>query len=318
MAERLVVLTWLWRQENGRTRYEAHHVNVWRDMIARNLTLPHEIACVTDMPEGIDRRVRIIPPPRDFEGTVIPTWTRGRPQCHRRLAMFRPDAARIFGGDVLVQLDLDIVVCGSLDPLLSGGEDFRIARGTASSRSYNGSAWRIRCGTRTKVFTEFTHDRAVQAGRKHVGSDQSWLNAVLGGKEPTWGPADGLVSWQQRHSLVRATPRLLTFPGAVKPWHLAELGSDQMLIDHYRRDRCGRALVLGYGRSLWPDVERMLARRSDFDAVIASPEAAKHWPGDLLAVADDDAHAERLAEMHGLEPVWCGRQMRGGADALAA
>ncbi len=57
------------------------------------------------------------------------------------------------------------------------------------------------------------------------------------------------------------------------------------------------------------DVAAALER--PFGAVIASPEAAAHWPGELLAVADDDGHAERLAAMHGFVDVtFCGRTER--------
>lgn len=314
MAELLKVLCWLWHQPGGRTYYSDAHVRIWADMVRRNLSLPHTLAVVTDLP-GDYGGIEVIKPPGDFEDVTIPTWTRGRPQCHRRLSMFRPDAAQLFGADRLVQMDLDVVVTDSLDPLLDLEDDFRIARGTSSSRSYNGSLWLIRCGARPRVFTEFTRDRAVAAGRKHVGSDQSWLHHILGSKERTWGVEAGVVSWHSRQSV--PAPRLVTFPGALKPWRLAELGSDATVSQHYRRSPSGRALVLGYGPTLWADVARVMAVGERFRTVIAAPEAAKHWPDPMVMIADDDEHAERLAAMHGLEPVWCGRTT-GGADALAA
>jgi hypothetical protein len=60
----LTVLTWLWLQEGGRTAYRAEHVNAWAAMVRRNLSLPHRIACVTDMPDGIAASIDIIVPPR--------------------------------------------------------------------------------------------------------------------------------------------------------------------------------------------------------------------------------------------------------------
>ncbi|QDZ10527.1 hypothetical protein [Devosia ginsengisoli] len=69
----------------------------------------------------------------------------------------------------------------------------------------------------------------------------------------------------------------------------------------------GRCLILGYGPSLWDDVERALDG-GDFAAVIASPEAAEHWPGEVLAIAYDDDHADRIARSCGFEDTtWCGR-----------
>jgi hypothetical protein len=314
VSEKTVVLCWLWRQEGGRTTYAAHHVNVWADMVRRHLSVPHDLACVTDMPAGIDRRVRIIPPPGDFENVTIPTWSRGRPQCHRRLAIFRPDAAQVFGATRIFQTDLDIVVCDSLDPLVSGKDDIRICAGTAGGRPYNGSLVLLRCGSRPRVYTEFTEKRAIAAGKNHVGSDQSYLLYALGPKERTFRAEDGVVSWMQRHQAKH--PRLITYPGPTKPDALLNIG-EPFVAQHYRREPRGRALVLGYGPMLWEEVAAALDRPHEFDTVIASPEAAAHWPAQVDMVADDDDHAERLAAMHGLEPVWCGRS-EGGAYAVAA
>lgn len=311
----ITVLTWLWAQPGGRTSYGACHVNIWRDMVARNLTLDHEIACVTDMPEGIDPRVRIIRPPREFEDVRIPTWTRGRPQCFRRLSMFRPDAADLFGAERIVCMDLDVVIGGSLDPMFAGCEDFRMARGTASGRPYNGSVMMIRAGARAQVYREFAPERAIVAGQQFVGSDQAWISYVLGKHEAIWMPQDGLAHWGQRHSY--PMPRIMTFPGAMKPWKLAELGTDKWVSRHYRRDGTGRCLVLGYGPSVWTDAAAALGG-GRYDAVIASPEAAAHWPSPVLAIADDDGHAERLAAMHGFTHVaFCGRSDGVQADAIA-
>lgn len=79
-------------------------------------------------------------------------------------------------------------------------------------------------------------------------------------------------------------------------------------------DRCeyelnpkGRCLILGYGPTLWADVEEALPT-GPFAAVIASPEAANHWPGEVLAIAHDDFHADRIARSCGFDDVtWCGR-----------
>ena len=64
--------------------------------------------------------------------------------------------------------------------------------------------------------------------------------------------------------------------------------------------------MLGYDETLWSDVDAAL-QNGPYDAVIASPEAAEHWPGQILAVARDNAEAARLAHIHGFDDVtWCG------------
>src|SRR3546814_2656301 len=83
----ITIIFWLWRQEKTRTLYTASHVNIAAAMVRRNLSMPHRIACVTDMPEGIGRSVEIITPPGEFLDISNPRWSNGRPQCYRRLSM---------------------------------------------------------------------------------------------------------------------------------------------------------------------------------------------------------------------------------------
>lgn len=299
----LTVLTWYWKQPGGRSEYTAEHVNIWADMVRRNLSLPHEIACVTDLPDGIDSSIKIITPPRDFEDWRIPSWGPDRPQCLRRIAMFGPRAGDLFG-ERFVCMDLDCVVTGELDSLFSGEEDFRIYQGTAPGRFYNGSMMMIRAGSRPQVYDNFSIKGATEAGKKFIGSDQAWIAYCLGPNERTWGPNDG-VQWYKNSASVRGA-KIVFFPGSRKPWQL--LGIDARVTKHYHRTfRAGKVLILGYAPTVWDEALAAL-ERSTYDAVIASPEAAAHWPGDVFAVANDDAHAERLAVMHGFtEVTWCGR-----------
>lgn len=299
------VVTWLWRQPGSRVAYTDAHVRIWAAMIRRHLTLPHTLAVVTDLPGDYGPDVEIIPPPGDFEDARIPTWRETRPQCHRRLAMFRRDAADIFGADRIVCTDLDLVVCNSLDPLLDIKDDFRIAKGSWRTRAYNGSMMSLRLGSRPQAYEQFTIEAATAAGRKHIGSDQSWLAHCLPG-EKVWTPDDGLQFWTLHRSLDSA--RVVFFAGAEKPWILATFDRHQDVRRHYRGERSDRCLVLGCGPSVWDDVAAALDE-GPIGAVIAAPEIARHWPGPVLAVAHDDRHAERLAAMHGFSDlVFCGRQ----------
>lgn len=294
----ITILCWLWSQEGGRTAYTAQHVNIWADMVRRHISLPHRIACVTDMAAGIDRRVQIIAPPRELEHVRIPSWGEGRPQCLRRLVMFRPDAAATFG-ERFVCMDIDCVIAGSLDPLFAGGEDFRMFKGTAPGRPYNGSMMMLRAGARPEVYERFTPEGAAEAGRLFVGSDQAWISHVLGPNEAVWDERDGVGWWQPS-----LTAPLLFFPGSTKPWDV--IGKDEHVAKHYRRDGGRKGLILGRGRSVWDDAEAALDR-GRFDGVIAYPESARHWPGPVDAVAVDEAHALKLAAMLGFgETTFCG------------
>lgn len=304
MAE-LTVLTWLWAQPSGRAAYSAAHVNIWAAMVRRHLVMPHRIACVTDMPQGIDSSIEIISPPRDFEDVRIPTWGDDKPQCLRRIALFRPDAAAIFG-ERFVSMDLDCVVAGSLDPLFDRPEDIVLYRGATASRPYNGSMVMMTAGARSHVYKDFTPEQAVSAGQRYIGSDQAWISYELGFGEATWGMEHGITWYGGRPSRPAVNPRIMFFFGNPKPWDLVDRDTDDWVAEHYRGSGRGRCLILGYAHSVWADAERALTT-GPFDAVIASPEAAAHWPGSPV-IAKDDAHADRIARMHGFqEVVFCGR-----------
>jgi len=302
----LTVMTWLWTQPGGRTDYTAGMVNTWAAMVRRHLILPHRIACVTDIPDGIDPSIAIIAPPRDFEDVRIPTWGSEKPQCLRRVAMFAPDAAARFG-DRFVSMDMDCVIAGSLDPLFERREDIVLYQSPPGSlwdgRPYNGSMLMMTAGARPKVFNTFSERGAIEAGKRFRGSDQAWISHVLGAGEAVWNEADGVVWWGRWHPT--QNPRLCFFPGYPKPWDL--LDDNDWVAQHYRGDRKGRCLVLGYAPSVWMEAERAL-QSGRFDAVIASPEAAEHWPDRQIMIARDDAHADKLSKGFA-EVIWCGRTM---------
>ncbi len=293
----LTVLCWLWTQDGGRTSYGAEHVNIWAAMVTRHLSIPHRLACVTAHPEGIRPDVRIIPPPGDFEDVELPTWAGPLPQCLRRIALFRPDAAEIFG-DRFVSMDIDCVVADSLDPLFDRPEDIVLYRGTNFNRPYNGSMLMMTAGARPRVYTECTPERLVEAGRRYLGSDQAWFSHALGSGESTWGSEHGVAWFGSQYNRGK---RLMFFPGKPKPWDL--VGWDGWVTEHYRGSRGGRLLSLGYGPNVWADLDRA---EGPFDAVVASPEAARHVRADH--VAESDLAAAQWARMHGFpEVVWCGR-----------
>lgn len=223
------VMCWLWRQNKGRTQYTAEHVNTWARMISRHLTLPHTLACVTNIPEGIDDHIEIIPLPTDFDDVYNDKWPekRGLPQCYRRLTLFAPDAAERFGAERIVSTDIDIAIFDNIDSLFDRPDDFMIYEGTSPRRPYNGSMMMLTAGARPQVYDKFTEERARAASQVYMGSDQAWIAYVLGWTESTWGERDGVYFWAgglQKRLRHNSDPpdnlRVLFFPGAqVKPWN---------------------------------------------------------------------------------------------------
>lgn len=230
----LTIVSWLWAQPGGRTKYSARHVATWADMVSRNLSLPHRLACVTNMPEGIPRHVEIITPTGEFEGWQTPTWRGGRPSCFRRLTMFRRDAGEVFGRR-FVSMDLDCVVGGNLDPLFDRDEEIVLYKGTNDARPYNGSMLMMTAGCRPRVYEDFDEAGAVLSGQLYTGSDQAWIAHSLGKGEAVWDEADGVYWWGKRYHRERrqVTPRILFFPGTPKPWDLAKLHIDPFISGNY-------------------------------------------------------------------------------------
>lgn len=225
-------LTWYWRQTPNRAGYDAAKVNRWAQMLRANLTIPHEIAVVTDLPEGIDPDIRIIPLPKDFVNVRCKAWAEasGLPQCYRRLKLFDPAAAQYFGATDIVSMDLDVLIWSNLDALFSEPADFRMFKGTSNVRPYNGSMLRIRAGARRQVYERFAADPlaiANAARAKYIGSDQAVISLLLGPGEKVWDVDDGVHHYSSRFErlqgsrFARQPPpglRMLFFPGNVKPW----------------------------------------------------------------------------------------------------
>ena len=228
----ITVVSWLWKQPLGRAQYTAEHVWVWADMVSRNLRMKHRLACVTtetDLPPSVER----IDPPGEFED-VVPKWGPLKPNCFRRLAMFKRDAAKTFGLR-FVSMDLDCVVGGPLDPLFDRPEDLVLCRGTAPERPYNGSMLLMTAGCRPHVYEEFSQAGADQSGELFHGSDQAWLAHSLGPSEAKWSAADGVhfftPGWRNK-----TIPRVLFFPGPpkLKPWVLAPFKIYPFISNNYR------------------------------------------------------------------------------------
>lgn len=188
----LKVVCWLWREElvtRQRTTYGVEHVRAWRNMVERNLSLPHELICLTDQPEQVPEGVR-----------AVPLWDQYKDLggCFVRLPAFHPRIAEIIGGQRFVSMDLDCVVTGSLDPLFDRPEPLVAFRcGQARRiRRVQGSIFMMDAGAAREIYDDFRsedlewfrkplkngkvveqwiHRDAKNAGWT-LGTDQSWLS----------------------------------------------------------------------------------------------------------------------------------------------
>lgn len=216
----LTVVTWLW---DGWRKgwYTAEHVNTHARMLRANLTLPHRVVCVTDMPKGITEceTFPLWPEPRNLK-------TATRPNCWRRLRLFDPSLAEQLGERIL-SIDLDCAIVRDMTPLLDTAEPFKICRGYYAP--YNGSMWLMDAGVHPHVWTNFHPDKSPRMARvarhpdrpgaRMVGSDQVWLSMQIA-NAATWERTDGVLNYA-RHSVgyrQAQLARIWFFAGPVKPW----------------------------------------------------------------------------------------------------
>lgn len=232
----LRVVCWRWSNtgpKRKRVAYTADHVNRFANMVRRNLSMPHEVVCVTDQPEGLDPSIRI-----------VPLWDEGLREkggCYVRLKAFSPEMQDIIG-ERFVSMDIDCVVTGPLDPLFDRDDEFVMWKNVGRGTTYCGSMFLMTAGARRQVWDEFdvndlelrtgkldsshpggrwVHPYALDTGNV-IGSDQAWISAVLGPDEAMWTAADGVLSFKadvhpryyRRRLIKRDTP-----PPAELPEH---------------------------------------------------------------------------------------------------
>jgi hypothetical protein len=119
----VVVATYWWSPDAGSkftAPYKADDVRKLQRAVARNCTVPHEFAVITDQPELFagDSNIRAIPLDR---ATHVPKT------CFARLMTFHPKGREIIGERVL-QLDLDTKIVGNIDHLVTREEDLVLWR----------------------------------------------------------------------------------------------------------------------------------------------------------------------------------------------
>lgn len=228
---KLFVCTWKWNDPawkfHGRKGYTSEHVNTLKRMVDRHLQLPHEICCITDDPAGIDSDVRIIPLWDDLKELG---------GCWRRLKAFAPEMRELIGPR-FCSIDLDVLICGDITPILIKPTPFVIWKDYRSDTKYNGGFWMMDAGVRSRVWDWFVPKESPQTCRGLLGTDQAWLNRMLYG-EQTWGTREGVYSYRWHvlrngHGLPPGA-RMVFFHGPYDPASEQLQARHPWIKEHYR------------------------------------------------------------------------------------
>jgi hypothetical protein len=188
----LTIAPYLWHdpywRHNDAFTYSADHVRHLRDMVAKNISVPYEFACITDRPDLFrdDDGIRAIP---------LDTATHVPGTEFAKLMTFHPNGRELIGTCIL-QLDLDTVIVGNIDAIVSRTEDLVVWRNPsrlpydnpvkAGRPYYNGSVILHRCGTRPNIWSQFN------PRNPRVKDTQVWMSMLVGPAAPYWDGSHGI------------------------------------------------------------------------------------------------------------------------------
>ena len=207
--ESINVIVFKWKTEGYRSQFTAEHVNVFASMLSRHTTVAYQLYCITDDADGLDSSIQPVelwPCPVPAYGTA----NGNTPNCFRRLRMFSDELSEVFGPRWMWS-DLDCVILGNIDHILTDENDFRIWRPDGGQSKCNGSLVTHRAGTRPEIWDDFQNGSVVgtvdefRAQTNHLGSDQAWIGSRLGPDDYFWEQRDGVYAFRalRNHSLER-------------------------------------------------------------------------------------------------------------------
>ena len=218
----LSVVTFKWRKNvtgyrlKNQVSYGAEHVNILFESIKRNTNVRFTPICVTDDATGIDKSI-----------TTIPLWNTYTHLggCYNRLFLFSKEARKLFG-EKLICIDLDTVITGNIDHILSREEDFVINEFRPVGQKYqkyNGGLLSLVTGSRTEVWEKFNEKTSIKIlddlrnNQGYLGSDQAWIQYVLGNNESLFTNQNGVYDFNQFYHDLPKDAGIVLFPGRTDP-----------------------------------------------------------------------------------------------------
>jgi hypothetical protein len=217
------IITFKWKKSDGGYKlknqldYSSEHVNILFNSIKRNTTIPFNFHCVTDDKRGLLSEIN-----------YIPLWDKCRHLggCYNRLYVFSYEMRKLIGKRLMI-IDLDSVIVGNLDKILSRQEDFIIneyrVKNSSIKQIYNGGLVMMNAGARSQVWDEFNPDTSPQEldplrdQKLLQGSDQAWIQYKLGENESTFTTDEGVYDFKQVRENLPDNATMIFFPGREDP-----------------------------------------------------------------------------------------------------
>jgi hypothetical protein len=217
----ITVVLWKWGKKYGRG-----HVARMQSMLKRHLSLEHRVVCITDdrkdLPEGVigAKMPQAAVLPWDFKGL-------------RRMWLYSAEAGRL--GERLFQLDLDVILTDSIDPIVDRSEPFVIWKSDSNWKdkwAYNATVMLVTPGAVDHVWRKWSaHPRQVfkeaeaDGWGPRVNSDQAIACYLLKDEAPAvWTEADGIRAYRvfagkhgDRGQVLPPGTRIVSFHGPRDP-----------------------------------------------------------------------------------------------------
>jgi hypothetical protein len=209
----------------GFRAYTPERVNTLAKGVKKYYPKPHRFICVTDEIYGFNSDVEVIRLPESARWvTKIPSPEGTRfPSSYRRLWCFSEEAKSL--GSRIMQLDIDCLITGNLEPLFDYPDDFVGWRPNAvwgNSQRIGGGTWLLRTGTHTRIWDTLSTDGIRRARRMGWrGSDQAWLSYNLAATCKVWPREEGIYQKQDgvyEWSEPPANAKIIHFNGPKKYW----------------------------------------------------------------------------------------------------
>lgn len=180
------------------TKYGPEYVNRLYGMVARNLTPPFTLYCLTDDATGI--RPEVVCRPMPDMGFTMPRTRRG---IWNKARLWMPEVSGITG--TVLFMDLDLVVTGSLDPFFEHGApgDVILARNPVKPLERLGqtSIYRFPIGGLVPLWEAFRAD-PLGVAEEHTYEQRFVTRRAPGGV--TFWPRGWVVHY--RHHCARVFP----------------------------------------------------------------------------------------------------------------
>lgn len=211
----LAIITWLWGP-----KYASIYVERLQRAVSRHLKRPFRFLMMTERERkisavnGIERHAIKDPHFTKIDG------------CFARLRMFDPGWQKMRGleGYTIVNLDLDVVITGSLDELFARTEPLVVLKGANSVNPcpFNNSVFLFQAGAHPELWSEFSLARVAKIQHYKFPDDQGWFwdrvpnaatwqvgspSGIYAFRKPGWPLGDNLP----------ANAKIVAFPGHRDP-----------------------------------------------------------------------------------------------------